>query len=82
MTVARVESLNKASMELFITQSPICRSLKKFEHSLGVKLFIRSKQGLILTEDGLQLYNKLIEIFVKLNELECTYKRKRYTRNN
>ncbi|WP_206187725.1 LysR family transcriptional regulator [Chania multitudinisentens] len=82
MTVARVKSLNKASMELFITQSPICRSLKKFEGLLGVKLFIRKKNGLILTEDGLQLYNDLIEIYLKLNELECFYKKNRGVRSD
>ncbi|WP_418347303.1 LysR family transcriptional regulator [Serratia fonticola] len=77
ITVARVKSLTKASEELYITQSPICRSLKKLEHSLGLKLFIRSGRGLVLTEDGVILYSKVISLYSQLDELERHYKRER-----
>jgi DNA-binding transcriptional LysR family regulator len=74
ITVARVKTLEKASKELFITKSPISRSLKKLEHSLGLKLFVRKGQGLILTEDGIELYNKIIIHFNRLYELESSYR--------
>lgn len=77
ITVANVKSLGKASEILFITRSPICRSLKKLEHALGVKLFVRKGQGLMLTEDGIVLYNKIFTLYCQLNELQILYKRER-----
>ncbi|AHK21909.1 helix-turn-helix domain-containing protein [Yersinia similis] len=77
ITVANVKSLGKASELLFVTRSPICRSLKKLEHTLGVKLFIRKGQGLILTEDGIILYNKVFTLYCQLDELQNLYRRER-----
>nr|WP_272903019.1 LysR family transcriptional regulator [Xenorhabdus sp. Sc-CR9] len=72
--VAKNKSINKATKELFITQSPISRSLKKLEFSLGVKLFVRKSQGLALTEEGEYLYNKVFSIYEQLKNIENDYK--------
>ncbi|MDX7990065.1 LysR family transcriptional regulator [Xenorhabdus sp. psl] len=74
IAVAKNKSINKATQERFITQSPICRSLKKLEFSLGVKLFERKSQGLILTKEGENLYNKVSKIHEQLKKIENDYK--------
>ncbi|CDL86129.1 LysR family transcriptional regulator [Xenorhabdus cabanillasii] len=74
IVVAKNKSINKATKELFITQSPISRSLKKLEFSLGVKLFVRKGQGLALTEEGEHLYNKVLSIYEQLKNIEMDYK--------
>ncbi|OTA18508.1 LysR family transcriptional regulator [Xenorhabdus vietnamensis] len=74
IVVAKNKSINKATKELFITQSPISRSLKKLEFSLGVKLFVRKGQGLVLTEEGEHLYNKISSIYDQLKNIESDYK--------
>ncbi|MBC8944760.1 MULTISPECIES: LysR family transcriptional regulator [Xenorhabdus] len=74
IVVAKNKSINKATKELFITQSPISRSLKKLEFSLGVKLFVRKGQGLVLTEEGECLYNKVLSIYEQLKNIENDYK--------
>ncbi|PHM45295.1 transcriptional regulator CpsY [Xenorhabdus mauleonii] len=74
IVVAKNKSINKATKELFITESPISRSLKKLEFSLGVKLFIRKSQGLTLTEEGECLYNKVLSIYEQLKNIENDYK--------
>ncbi|MCC8365493.1 MULTISPECIES: helix-turn-helix domain-containing protein [unclassified Xenorhabdus] len=74
IVVAKNKSINKATKELFITESPISRSLKKLEFSLGVKLFVRKSQGLILTEEGECLYNKVFSIYEELKNIENDYK--------
>ncbi|MDC9590854.1 LysR family transcriptional regulator [Xenorhabdus sp. XENO-10] len=74
IVVAKNKSINKATEELFITQSPISRSLKKLEFSLGVKLFVRKSQGLALTEEGECLYNKVSLIYEQLKNIEKDYK--------
>ncbi|NRN31020.1 LysR family transcriptional regulator [Photorhabdus heterorhabditis] len=79
IAVAKNKSINKATAELFITQSPICRSLKKLEFSLGVKLFVRKSQGLALTEEGECLYNKVLSICERLKEIEGDYKNDKST---
>ncbi|PHM66691.1 LysR family transcriptional regulator [Xenorhabdus stockiae] len=82
MAVARNKSINKASKELFITQSPISRSLKKLEFSLGVKLFVRKSQGLVLTEEGERLYNKIFSLYEQLKDIEVDYKNKKQSTYN
>ena len=52
MAAATNRSFSKAAEELFVTQSAISQSISKLESELNKKLFERSKQGLILTDDG------------------------------
>lgn len=56
---ARHASFTKAARELALTQSAICRQIAGLESFLGVKLFIRSKRGVTLTEAG-QTYSRQV----------------------
>ena len=49
---ARHESFTRAADEMALTQSAVCRQIAGLETFLGVKLFLRSKRGVTLTEAG------------------------------
>lgn len=50
---ARHGSYTEAARELALTQSAVCRQVGGLESFLGVKLFRRSKHGMVLTEAGI-----------------------------
>ncbi len=52
VTIARCGSINKAALELNISQSSLTRSLQRLEANLGAQLIIRSSQGIELTDLG------------------------------
>lgn len=56
---ARHESFTKAADELALTQSAVCRQVAGLEDFLGVKLFRRSRHGIVLTEAGIG-YGRLV----------------------
>src|SRR6187397_1233964 len=49
---ARHESFTRAAEELFVTQGAVSHQVKALETELGVKLFNRERQRLIITEAG------------------------------
>lgn len=55
--VATVGNITKASKELCISQPAITKQIKKLEEQLGGELFIRTKRGVILTDNGKEIYN-------------------------
>ena len=55
--VANNGNITKASEELSISQPAISKSIKNLEEQLGGQLFVRTKRGVILTEEGREFYN-------------------------
>ena len=55
--VANNGNITKASEELNISQPAISKSIKNLEEQLGGQLFIRTKRGVILTNEGKEFYN-------------------------
>lgn len=55
-TVANTGNITKAAEELMISQPAISKSIKNLEEQLGGQLFIRTKRGVILTEEGKEFY--------------------------
>src|SRR5438309_9810028 len=49
---ARSESFTRAAKELCVTQGAVSQQVKALESTLGVKLFNRVRQRLVLTEAG------------------------------
>lgn len=45
-------SISKAANALFISQPAVSQAIKNLENALGGKLFIRTKHGILLTEEG------------------------------
>ena len=50
--VARLGNISRAAQQLGLTQPALSWSIKKIEESLGVELFHRSRQGVVLTKAG------------------------------
>src|SRR5260221_8794935 len=49
---ARHESFTRAAEELYVTQGAVSQQVKALEAGLGIKLFNRERQRLIITEAG------------------------------
>lgn len=63
LTVSKYLSLSKAGEVLFTSQPALSRTLRRFEEGIGMKLFIRSNQGMALTSDGARLYSALEPLY-------------------
>ena len=68
--VANNKNITKASLELNISQPAISKSIKNLEEQLGGKLFIRTKRGVILTEEGKEFYNYIKQAIEYINNAE------------
>lgn len=66
-SAARHQSFTKAADELVVTQSAVCRQIAALEDFLGIKLFRRSKRGVVLTEAGAS-YSR--HVTARLDEIE------------
>ncbi len=56
-TVAKLGNITKAAQELSISQPAISKSIKNLEEQLGGMLFVRTKRGVFLTEEGKEFYH-------------------------
>lgn len=54
--VANLRSFTKAAELLYISQSAVSQTIKKLENELNCNLFERTSHGLVLTEEGEELY--------------------------
>ena len=54
---SKCNSFVEASKKLCVSQPAISKQIKNLEDLLGTKLFYRESNGLVLTNDGKQLYN-------------------------
>lgn len=55
--IAKNKNITKAANELNISQPAISRMLKTMEKQLNTKLFVRKTKGVMLTQEGNELYN-------------------------
>lgn len=60
--VAENSSFSKAAEQLFISHTAVIKQINQLESHLGVKLFIRSHRGIMLTTAGQQLYQETLQI--------------------
>jgi len=63
---ARHESFTRAAEELFVTQGAVSHQVKALESELGVKLFNRERQRLLITEAGRQYLTILRDAFDRI----------------
>ena len=73
LTVAKEQSFTKAAEQLHITQPTLSRQMAAFEEELGVTLFIRSGKKISLTEEGILLKRRAMEI-LKLEEKRLSFR--------
>lgn len=69
-------SINETAQKLYISQPSLSISLKALETELGFPLFLRSKQGISLTEEGkaiLEDCKEILSITNGWNKYSCEY---------
>ena len=69
-TVATYGNITKASEVLNISQPAISKSIKNLENQLGGQLFVRTKRGVVLTEEGEAFYSYIKHAMEYINNAE------------
>ena len=64
---ARHESFTRAAQELFVTQGAVSHQVKALEQELGLKLFNRERQRLVITEAGRDYLNVVRDAFDRIS---------------
>ncbi|MDY4670116.1 MAG: LysR family transcriptional regulator [Oliverpabstia sp.] len=62
LMVAKEQSFTKAAEQLHITQPTLSRQLAAFEEELGIVLFVRKGKNITLTDEGILLKRRALEI--------------------
>ncbi|MBY9082443.1 LysR family transcriptional regulator [Paenibacillus sp. HN-1] len=67
---AKTGSLTQAAKILFLTQPSVSHSIKQLEDSFGMTLFQRNSKGVVLTQEGAQLFSYIeqSQILISLAE--------------
>lgn len=68
--VAKNGNITRASEELMISQPAISKSIKTLEDQLGGQLFVRTKRGVFLTEEGKIFYNYIKQAIEYISSAE------------
>lgn len=62
LTVAKEQSFTRAAEQLHITQPTLSRQMAAFEEELGTPLFVRTGKKITLTDEGILLKRRALEI--------------------
>lgn len=63
-------SIHRAAEALYITQPALTRSLGKLEESFGIRLFDRSKSGMLATDFYMKIMDRCTHLLLEVEELE------------
>ena len=72
---ARHESFSTAAKELYISQSAISQCIHQLEVDLSTTLFVRSRRGVTLTNEGKMLFNKIESAMQSIEQGETMIER-------
>lgn len=70
LKVAELQSINRASDELYISQPNLSYAIKKLEMEVGTELLTRSNKGVRLTERGKEFLKYARKIYEQMNLIE------------
>lgn len=73
ITVAGENSLNNAAKALFITQPSLSSAIRSLEKELGFDIFIRSKNGIVLTARGEEFIGYAKSVIEQYDLLDAKY---------
>lgn len=73
--IANTGSFSQAAKNLYIAQPSLSRSIKQLEEEIGYPLFIRKSNGVIPTEEGLELIGRARLIYRECQELSHIFSR-------
>lgn len=71
--VAKNKSITRASNELGISQPAVTKHIKNLEDGLNIQLLVRKNNGIELTKEGQDLYNKINDATNILIKIEDEY---------
>lgn len=71
--IAKNKNITKAANELNISQPAISRMLKTMEDQMNIKLFIRKAKGVILTNEGKELYRLIADYIDNIMKAEISF---------
>lgn len=71
--VAKTGNITKAADELMISQPAISKCIKILEEQLGGQLFVRTKRGVVLTEEGKEFYRYIKQAIEYINNAESKF---------
>lgn len=71
--IAKNKNITKAANELNISQPAISRMLKTMEDQMNTKLFIRNAKGVILTNEGKELYRLIADNVDNIMKSEISF---------
>lgn len=75
--IEKYGTINKAAQNLFISQPHLSTSLKTLEDFLGIKIFQRTKHGVIPTNEGREFLQYARTIVSQVEVMEDRYAKKR-----
>ena len=67
---ARFHSFSTAAQHLYISQSAISQCMHQLESDLGVQLFVRTRKGVSLTNEGKLLFMKVENAINSIEQAE------------
>lgn len=67
--IAECHSIVEASQKLHITQPNLSLSIKNLEQELGIQIFVRSRRGSFLTEEGIDIYQKSKKVLALIDSM-------------
>ena len=79
--VARLGTVTKAAEELAVSPSAVSQQVATIETQLGVKLFRREKQRLVLTLDGDRMFQTVTQAFGAIRNARSAIAHQRDLRN-
>ena len=77
LEIYRCGSMNKASQNLFVSQSAVSTAIRELEEELGVTIFHRSNRGISLTDDGRELVAQITPIVERSRKILRYYGERR-----
>src|SRR5260221_13641877 len=69
LTVAEAGQISEAARRLHLSQPAVTGHIRRLETNLETTLFIRSANGVSLTERGAQLRERVKDVFVELQQI-------------
>ena len=73
LTVSENGSMNRAAEKLYISQPTLTSTIHSLENELGIKLFNRTNQGVILTNEGKDFLPQARQIYQQYEMLRDKY---------
>ena len=79
-TIAECGSMTEAAKQLFLAQSTLSYTISQLEEELDVKLFVREKKKLIITDDGMKLLQFAEDVDNVINNAKNAFDKNRKLR--